>query len=770
MPPSHPWKFFRAGGFDQVALDTADDLRALKHLDQKLWVALACPVKGNKLSEATLDLVDTNKDGRIRAPEILAAVAWTDHILKDLGAITARKDGLALANIDDSHDEGKNLLASARRILTERGRPQDNHITVADTADARKLLDALPFNGDGVLPPKHITDDDLRATAEALLAAVGGEPDRSGESGLSAQKLSDAWTALTDYEAWWRRAEEDDTTIVPLGDQTAPAVEAFAAVKAKIDDYFTRCDLAAFDPRATSHLIGAEDHWVPVAARTLSRADDQIAAFPLAHIAPGQPLPLKDGLNPAWAARMSAFVQRAVTPLLGDLEHLTQDAWRDLAARFAAYEAWLQDKKGAAFEALGIERVRRLLASDHQQRLSDLIQQDADRKPEADALEAIDRATRYHRDLHTLLDNFVSFRDFYRRQTAIFQAGTLYLDGRACELTLFVEDVAKHSANAPQSFAYLAYLECNRKDTGEKMNVAAAFTNGDSDFLSVGRNGIFYDRDGRDWDATITKVVEQPISIRQAFWAPYKRLAQLVSDQFEKFAADRDKAAQESTTGAVNTHTADLSKAAAAKPADPKAPPAPPADPKAAPDPKASGFDMARYAGIFAAVGLALGFIVSAVTALLSAFLDLRIWQMPLVIAGILLLISGPSMLLAAFKLRKRNLAPILDASGWAINTRARINIPFGASLTEVAALPENARRSASSDPYQDKKSPLGLYIFLGLLVCAAAILWDMGFIPQWLGLEEKPAAEAPAAPPASAAAPASAAPASAAPASAAAP
>jgi len=51
---SHVWKFFRIGGLNQVAIETADELLNLKHLDQKLWVALSCPVKGLELDEKTL--------------------------------------------------------------------------------------------------------------------------------------------------------------------------------------------------------------------------------------------------------------------------------------------------------------------------------------------------------------------------------------------------------------------------------------------------------------------------------------------------------------------------------------------------------------------------------------------------------------------------------------------------------------------------------------------------------------------------------------------
>ena len=159
---------------------------------------------------------------------------------------------------------------------------------------------------------------------------------------------------------------------------------------------------------------------------------------------------------------------------------------------------------------------------------------------------AVDRLVRYYRDLYQLLCNFVSFSDFYSgRRKAIFQAGTLYLDGRSCDLCVKVDDPARHDALAGLSQTYLAYCDCTRKDTADKMVIAAAFTGGDADQLRVGRNGIFYDRQGRDWDATITKIIEHPISIWQAVVSPYKRVGRMIGDQLAKAAAARDQAAQD---------------------------------------------------------------------------------------------------------------------------------------------------------------------------------------------------------------------------------
>ena len=63
---SHRWRFFRIGGFDQVRIETADDLRHLHELDQKLWAVLACPCSGLEIDSRTLKLIDSSDEGRLR--------------------------------------------------------------------------------------------------------------------------------------------------------------------------------------------------------------------------------------------------------------------------------------------------------------------------------------------------------------------------------------------------------------------------------------------------------------------------------------------------------------------------------------------------------------------------------------------------------------------------------------------------------------------------------------------------------------------------------
>jgi hypothetical protein len=262
-----------------------------------------------------------------------------------------------------------------------------------------------------------------------------------------------------------------------------------------------------------------------------------------------------------------------------------------------------------------------------------------------------------------------------------------------------VTDAGKHGTLAAASEACLIYCDITRQGTTK--HIAAALTNGDADNVFVGRNGIFYDRDGNDWDASVTKIVTNPISVREAFWAPYKKLAKVVEDNVTKRAQAADAQA--------NTKIETAGKVIAAAPA-----PAP------GEKPAAKKIDI----GTVAAIGVAIGGIGTLVGALLATMFGLGKW-LPLGVFALLLMISGPSMLLAWLKLRRRNLGPILDANGWAINSRARINVAFGAAMTELAVIPKGAKRSMS-DPFADRSPPWRLYIVLATVFVLAGA-WYLG-------------------------------------------
>ncbi len=709
---THRWKFFRAGGFDQALLETGADLAALETLDQKLWVALSCPVPGIEFDRKTLDLVDSDADGHIRAPELLAAVKWARTVLTDLDFLVRRRDRLPLSAIDGGTEEGRAVLAGAKLVLSVLGKPGAEEISLEDVCDTERIFSQARFNGDGIVPAHAAEDPALRSVIEDAIACLGGRNDRGGKPGVTEETIEVFYKEAQAIVDWWDAAGNPGT--LPFGEATAARHEIHHALKAKIEDYFQRCRLAAYDSRSASLTCPSDADYQKLAAMSLGGDLEPVMSFPLAVPADGKPLPLSAGLNPAFSGAVRRFGEEVALPVLGGMDALTEEAWRTLCGRFAPYEAWIASKPATALEKLGEERVRRILAEDGRAALLDLVAQDKAVEPEVAAIASVERLLRYCRDLHLLINNFVSFRDFYTRKgKGSFQAGTLYLDGRSADLCVPVTDVNRHAAIATLSHVCLVYCDCTRRRGEEKATIAAGFTAGDSDFLTVGRNGVFYDRKGQDWDATILRIVDHPISIRQAFWAPYKQLARAIGEQMQKIAAARSKAAEEQRTARM---IAAAGQATAAKAAAPAPPP----------------FDVAKFAGIFAAIGLAVGAIGAALVSVVSGILRLAWWQVPLVFLGILLVVSSPSVLLAWLKLRKRNLGPILDANGWAVNARARINIPFGASLTAAAKLPEGAERSLT-DPFAEKGRPWILYLLL-LAFAAALLLWRAGYLSRWLG------------------------------------
>lgn len=692
----------------QVAVETAEDILALRTLDQKLWVALSCPVKGLELDERTLALIDADRDGQIHVREVLAAVEWAAARLRNPADLLRGESALPIAAINDAADS-QVLAAAARGILRRLGKSDAAALSPDDFADPTKVAPATALNGDGVLSPSEVDDAEVQGLIKDIVASGGGVKGRDGALGVTRETAATFFAQVKEFVA--NSSKDAGKDIAVLGDRTAAACAALDAIRAKVDEYFARCRLAAFDARALAALQQQETEYLGGAAKDLVVTNAELAALPIARVAEDGTFPLDRGVNPAWAEAVALFRRDAVAPFFGpEKQALTADEWRTLTARLAPYETWLGGRAAGALERLGLDRAKAVLGEGLRGKLDALFATDATLQPEQEAIAGVERLVRFHRDLRTLINNFINFQDFYSRDRwATFQAGTLYLDARACELCIRVEDPAAHATLAAMSKAYIAYVDCRRGT--ELMRVAACFTQGDSDYLFVGRNGLFYDRQGRDWHATITKIIENPISLREAFWAPYKKVIRMVEEQVAKRAAAADDASVTSLTAAAATHMA-----------------TPPAVASARPGAPARRLDLTSIIGL----GVALGSIGTFLATVFSKFVELPAWEVPLVVIALMFTVSLPSVLITWMKLRQRNLGPLLEANGWAINRRVKINVPFGTALTERARLPAGAVVQAT-DPYGEQH-PIRTraIVYAILLVLAAAVLLVARYEGSW--------------------------------------
>ncbi|MCC6372297.1 MAG: hypothetical protein IT236_14940 [Bacteroidia bacterium] len=718
---NHTWSFSSVGGVKRVNLESGKDLMALGSLDQKLWTALSCPVQGLEIDSKTLELIDSDGDGRIRVPEILEAVKWITSVINNPDDLLKQENNLPLSVINQNSEEGKSLYASAKQILQNLGTPDATSINVAQTSDTTAIFAKTQFNGDSVITAESCDTADQKKLLKSIKECMGGSEDRSGKKGISEEKFLLFFENCDLFSKWHAVAEADAVSILPFAKTTEAALNAYTAVKSKIDDYFIRCRLADFDAQSAAVLNTLLARYEAISPKDLSTCLDEIATYPIAKISAAKPLPLSGGINPAWEAKLNAFHTSVVTWLFPNKTEITEAEWNSIGEKFVAYNKWISEKAGAVVEQLGIDTVRQIMSGNQKESMQELFNKDKALEKEAANIILVDKLARYYRDIFRLLKNFVTFYDFYSpEEKAIFQNGTLFIDQRSCDLCIKVSDMDKHSTMVSLSGMYLIYCDCVSKSKDKKMTIVAAMTNGDIDNLIVGRNAVFYDRDGLDWDATVTKIVENPISIRQAFFSPYRKVARFIETQVEKFASAKEKEGLDKATAGVEEAGTKVATVPAAA---------------AAPAPAPTPFDIGKFVGIFAALSLALGAIGGVLASLISGLLGLKWWQMPLAVLGIILAISGPSMIIAWLKLRKRNLAPILDANGWAINARAIINIPFGNTLTNLVKLPANARINLN-DPFKKKKNPLLTFFWILLLIVAIATvyLWKMGYLATWFG------------------------------------
>ena len=574
---------------------------------------------------------------------------------------------------------------------------------VAASEWLKKVLKDMNYLLDG---KDHISFADIQTESDEgqkvmeaanLILAKLEKPDQKGIS------LADVNEYMSVFEEKCKseyKADESEPFTPPYGENSDAVEKSVNGIRQKMADFFMRCKLAQFDEDATAALDVQVEKIAAISDGNLNENIAEIAEYPLSRPNREGILNINTGLNPAWQTAMSELKNLVLDNELGSKSTIDETEWNAIIEKIDTYTAWKDAGETAMNEAIAAQ-----LAT------------------HAAAIEPVEKLVRLCRDFFKLVKNYVVFKDFYNRDDkdpAVFQAGKLYIDQRCCELCVKVSDMGKQTAMAGASGLYLIYCTCTSKVKGETMEIAAALTDGDVDSLYEGKNALFYDRNGLDWDATVTKIIDNPISIRQAFWSPYRKFGKWISDKITKSASEKETKQFDEMTSKADNSTTELATNMAKANNQMNA-----AETGAK---KATPFDIAKFAGIFAAIGMAIGFIGQALVKL-TAGITQHWYNLPLMILAIIVVISGPSMFLAWLKLRKRNLGPVLNANGWAINSKIRINTAFGATLTSIAKYPKLVMK----DPFADKKTPLWRKIIYWTLILAAiafTVLFFMHKLP----------------------------------------
>ena len=668
-------RFTKYGKTYQLRIENARDLEAVLELDESLWVATSAPAGALRCDPKFTALLNTDGSGRINTYELKQGIRWLLGLLKERHGLASGRDTLPLCAVRTDTPAGQALADAARYVQESLGAAESAQISLSQVREFIAELNKQPLNGDGVLVVAAAMDAQSGQLIKDAIDCVGGEADAGGEQGIGATGL-DAFAAAVKGYLDWRDAGQlpdgqERSDVMPYGSETPAVYAALEPVRAAADAFFTACRLRHYDPPSTPSLEGAKAPELD--PTSVDALNGRLAALPLAKVNPEGRLPLDpEQVNPIHRAATVAFKATVLPRVLAEVpDAITEDDWHQVQNALKPFGDYAAGKKGACVEKLPPERLESYRDGTLVARVRDLIKVDAEVAQIRNGACELERLILYHQNMLRLANNFVSFSELYNvNERALFEMGSAVLDGRWFNLAFRVDDVALHQGQAKGSNIFTLYLEVTGARDERSYTVALPATSGSKGNLHVGKRGVFFDIRGREYNARITHIIENPISVREALAAPFQRLWAFVLGKIESMGATQEKALFKSTDEAI--------KAAGE---------APPTEAPAAGKPGMPGGSAGMLMGLsvaVAAVGSAFAFITKTLSTLSGG-------QIFLGVVGAALVVMVPVSLIAILKLRRQDLSSLLEACGWAINARMRPSREQRRQFTRRAPYPLGA-------------------------------------------------------------------------------
>jgi hypothetical protein len=659
----------RHGGSLQVDIPDFAALVEAIRIPETQWMATACPIEGLHCDAHFLALLDTDGNARIRVAELRAAVEYTARMLQSRQGVDTKSDVLELGALSA---EGAPLRAAALRVLTALQSTDPGRISLEQVRASEPVMRKAGLNGDGIVEPAFLPEP-VRPLATRIMASFPEVKNRAGQAGLDlamVQRFRVERAAFLAHQA-------TQATVQVWGEASLARAQRIREVKPLLDAYFLQCRLVAAQPDAAASLklpVGRVEGVLGDAAALEKAA----ALLPIAGANPAGVLTWSRLYRGPAFEVLEAFHREVVGPTLGESETLSDAAWRKLSAQADAVLAWQAAFEASPVRAMLVEMPT--VADADLDTLEAACRADLALKEELEAITGLERLILYQRWLLTFANNFISMPDLYTaKRHAIYEQGTLILGGRKYTLAVLVRAHDEHAALCTQGTTCILYVKVTPKDGAAGYEVAVPVTRGRSTGLEVGKRGIFHDVNGQEHDATVVQVIRQPVSLWEAMTMPFQRIGKFITSKVEALASSGDKAFDAQLEKGY-THSV---QAAATPPAAPAVAGAAPAPAAAAPGGGLGGLVVAG--GIaFAALGSALAFIVTQMRSLSLG----DVLSAAITIAAIVMIPSG---LLGWLKLRKRNLALLLEGSGWALNDRLMLTQELARLITRKPRLPHGA-------------------------------------------------------------------------------
>lgn len=286
---AYKWQFCSLGGVTRVNITSGEDIAHLGELDQKLWTVLSCPVKGLELEERTLDLIDSDRDGKIRVEEVVDASQWLCKVLKDPNKILLGKDSVEFSEINTEAEDGAKLLEDAKQVRS----------IIGGEGEVVSLPELMEFLA-------HY-DEDRQEELKSLL-------------------------------------EDMKLELYPYGDNSDNAVAAVNAIRDKMADYYMRCRFLQFHDDCAAALDVSAEKVAEISGLNFATCNEEISKYPISRPIATCVMPVNEGVNPAWQAAFGKVKALVLDVDLPGKESVSEKEWNDIVAKIDAYVAAKADK------------------------------------------------------------------------------------------------------------------------------------------------------------------------------------------------------------------------------------------------------------------------------------------------------------------------------------------------------------------------------------------------------------------------------------------
>lgn len=687
-------QFERIGRVEQLTIKNCQDLAGVLEIDQAHWIATSAPVEGLRTDSVFLSLVDDDCNGRIRTDELCDAIRWLLLHLKDPKGIDDKSSTLRLDAIDTTTEDGEKILAQAQKILTNLGKNDLPMIALEDIRKLKSTIEQSKVSEAGIVLNDATDDEALSDLLAKIIQVTGGADHPSGTKGVGQAQLNIFLSDLDAYEKWLVRKDDAIQSLDAFGDQKEQAHGLYRKIAPKFDSYFAQCLALTQDPNLASRFALPADRVQATDFHNINSVRSLLRDAPIGKASATQVYDFEQPTNTVYIKLLKRFADEILAPLGMDTQDVTSAEWQQIHEVFNDYDQWLIDKPASAIVNMDLNELVELACEDRVSQINHLIETSCATAIELNEIRMVEKLALYQAHMIELANNFVSFPYLYDKdQRAIFENGSLVMDGRRFEMAIRADNRKAHVRATKESDIFVIYVKITGINGEKDMELAFPVTSGGKGNLCVGKRGIFHNLQDQTRDAQVVEMVENPISLAEALIAPFKRIINLITGKIEKLTTSAEK----NLDKAADSTFADIQNAGDAKRA--KAP---------------NGNSSLAAGGVFAAGSVALAALGSAAAYISKILAETG----PLKSMGGLLValvaVMIPIAIVAMLKLSRRDLSAMLEGAGWAINARMRLTRQQADQFTNRPLVPGMIQRWFTSPLFL---SIVGLVVIAILLV-----------------------------------------------------